>query len=183
MSRTLDSAITAELAGQNLSVWHVAKIDFVTPAGASDKVYLSEGPSTALIIDGTSQLFSEGSLRIDKMSWGTTGIQKCTITLMDYSGSVIQKALTNQLADTPITIWQVYETTGTTVTTEVILVTGTLDPVKITVDEVTLDVVLPNINTEFFPSKYCTKEAGFNHLAQEGQLVDFNGGTFKLEIN
>ena len=180
MSRTLDSAITAELAGQNLSVWHVAKIDFVTPAGVPDTVQLSEGPSTFVLGTG---LFTEGTLRIDKMSWGTTGIQKCTITLMDYSGSVIQKALTNQLADTPITIWQVYETTGTTVTTEVILVTGTLDPVKITVDEVTLDVVLPNINTEFFPSKYCTKEAGFNHLAQEGQLVDFNGETFKLEID
>jgi hypothetical protein len=171
MSRTVAGDTQAQLTSQSVRPFHIAEIEFGTGT-----VYLSEGKE----ITFNSNNFLDGTLTVGDIGWDNAGMQVGRISLADYDGSTLALMLTNQIADTPINLWLTYGTAGTGFTTPILVAKGTLNPISITEDEIVLEITPVNINTEFFPRRYCTKGEGFNYLPKSGTVVEWGEEKFEL---
>ena len=173
MSRTVNPNVQTEIVKQSVQAFHICELTLPT----SGAVHLSEGPQVSYAAD----TYLEGSLKVGTLSWAETGVQKAQITLQDDgTGDMIALALDNQLADSPAVLYLMYRTSSGGDTTPVKLVTGTLNPISITDNEVKLEILAVRASDSTYPDKYCTKDNGFNWLPKEGQIVEWGDEKFEL---
>lgn len=170
VKRTVAGDVSTEIAQQHTRPYYLVKIEFTTATQ-----YVSTAHATTF----DSNAYVEGAVRVGSFNWNADGGQFGKIFLLNELNAASAIVLNNQIADTPVTIYKTYKTSGGN-TTPVELVVGVLTASSITPKEVSLAFSTSGARTTRVPNEYHNQNNGFNHLVAEGTTLIWGGESFLL---
>jgi hypothetical protein len=133
----------------------------------------SEGDVTMLVGTGAGG----SDLATVVISPGQTG--SAAVVVPDSSALWVTLQVLSGVVDIYLDDFEVYIPEDQ-VTTPTMLVTGVLNPIGFTDDEVKLEVVQVDAEATYFPDLYATSEAGFEYLAKDGEVIEWGGERYTL---
>ena len=170
MSRTLTSATTNALASQLTLPGYLVRISWPT-----NTVRLTSRSD----ITWSGNLYSGFGVLPGGLEWRGSAEQGGTLRLDNSSGVYSALALSDGVADVPITIW-IYDAAATATADPVCVFDGVGDSCQIMPDAITIKVTSKRSRALFAPRQYINQASGFSIVPPEGRTIVWGGQTFKF---
>jgi hypothetical protein len=165
MSRTLTSATTNALASQLTLPGYLVRISWI-----SSVVRLTSRDT----ITWNGNAYTGFGVVPKGLEWRGSAEQGGTLRLDNSSGAYSVLALSEGVADVPITVW-IYDAAATANADPVCVFDGVGDSCQIMPDAITIKVTSKRSRALFAPRSYITQDNGFSIVPPEGKTIEWGG--------
>jgi len=139
--------------------------------------YMSTGPQ----ITFNSDIYIEGQVSVDTITWNSDGAQSGSLTLSNENNAASALLLAGTANDVLVEVFLTYLKAGGGNTVPQLHIKGSMDGAGIGASVSVINILSTTGKTSFVPNRYHTVAEGLNWLPIDGEIITWGDEVFVLQ--